>query len=635
MLKSTSQVKSEEANTISHGGASAFARQVLSSRYMPVWAGLLGILLTLPSLGTGLLLDDYHHKLLMMDSESVVRVLESPVDMFRFFDGDTERMAELVDYGLCPWWTYMGEGLRGAFWRPLASTTHWLDYVLWPDCPALMHAQSVLWYGAVAMAAAFLYRRFMSAAWVAGLAVLMFAIDDAHGTPAGFLANRNALMATFFGIVAVIVHDRWRRDNWRIGMVVGPLLLGASLMSAEAGIATCAYLGAHAVFIDRGRWGRRVAALLPYVVVVVVWRILWTRLGYGIVNVGLYVDPLREPLGYVSAVKNRAPFLLLGQFAFPPAGIALMLEPGQWRVLWRAALAFIAVTAAVFYPLLRRDRTTRFWAVGMILSVLPICATFPDDRLLLFVGIGGMGLVGQLLEFVFGRRQWRPKVVLWRVASYVVATIFILSHLVVAPPALAFRSAYPLGPKQLLDKMMINRPLEVSVEEQDLVIVNPPIAFFACCSVLTWAGEEWPVPRRLRVLTSSLFETVRVHRPDERSLVVRPAYGYYAWVLDGLFRTEKHPFHVGDRIELTGMTVEITKLTGDGRPAEAAFTFSVPLEDSSLRWLQYKNGQFVPFYPPAAGESMELAGENPFGNLAWNDQNGKDSCCNIPKESGD
>jgi hypothetical protein len=111
-----------------------------------------------------------------------------------------------------------------------------------------------------------------------------------------------------------------------------------------------------------------------------------------------------------------------------------------------------------------------------------------------------------------------------------------------------------------------------------------------------------------------LFQPVRVHRPDERTLAVRPAYGYYAWVLDKLFRTEKHPFCVGDRVELTGMTAEITELTGDGRPAEAAFTFAVPLEDASLQWLQYEDGRFVPFSPPAVGETAVLPGYDLFGD---------------------
>jgi hypothetical protein len=54
------------------------------------------------------------------------------------------------------------------------------------------------------------------------------------------------------------------------------------------------------------------------------------------------------------------------------------------------------------------------------------------------------------------------------------------------------------------------------------------------------------------------------------------------------------------------MTVEVTALTDDNRPAEAAFRFSVPLEDASLHWLCYRGKAFEPFTPPAVGETVEI-----------------------------
>jgi hypothetical protein len=270
--------------------------------------------------------------------------------MFRFFDGDPKHISQLKDYGFLTWWTY--EKIKGAFWRPLASITHWLDYIIWPNSPALMHLHSLLWYGALVMAAAFLYRRFATTALVAGLAALLYAIDDAHSMLAGFISNRNALMTTFFGVLAIIAHDKWRRDNWLAGMALGPLLLTASLLSAEAGISTCAYLAAYMLFIDRGIWWKRIATMVPYAAVVIVWRFLWLHLGYGIENLGVYVDPLREPSHFISAVKNNASFLLLGQWALPPSDIAIMLTPSHWILLWRSALIFLALLAFVFAPLL-------------------------------------------------------------------------------------------------------------------------------------------------------------------------------------------------------------------------------------------------------------------------------------------
>jgi hypothetical protein len=571
---------------------------------------LLAVLLTLSSLNAGLLVDDYHHKLLMSGSDSPAKLLRSPLDMFRFFDGDPQRTAELIDFGLLPWWTH--PNIKGAFWRPLASATHWLDYILWPDCPPLMHAHSILWYAALVIAVTFLYRRFIWPAWLAGLAALLFAVDDAHGMPVGFLANRNALLATLFGVLTIIAHDRWRRDGWRPGIFLAPLLLAASLLSAEAGIGTCAFLAAHALFVDRDTWPRRALAMTPYLLLVIVWRITWTHLGYGFANIGGYVDPLAEPGRFISALIDRAPFLLLGQWALPASDMVNMLPSQLLFWLRLAALIFIVLLALLLLPVFRRHRTARFWAAAMLLSILPISAVFPCDRLLLFVGLAAMALLAQFFAFVFTRLPSKPLALLRRVPALLMALIFILCHLVLAPLLLPLRAGASLMPNEFVNQLQITTPLDSTTQNQDLVVVNPPTAFFVLASALQWAAEDLPMPRHFRILTSSLFGPVEVQRPDENTLVVRPQYGYNVWVLDRLFRNKKHPFSLGDRVTLTGMSVQITKLTPDRRPAEAAFTFDVPLEDASLRWLQSKDGAFVPFTPPAVGQTLTLPGHNPF-----------------------
>jgi hypothetical protein len=55
------------------------------------------------------------------------------------------------------------------------------------------------------------------------------------------------------------------------------------------------------------------------------------------------------------------------------------------------------------------------------------------------------------------------------------------------------------------------------------------------------------------------------------------------------------------------MTVTITDVTDDDRPAVAAFRFAEPLSDPSLRWLQWKEGEYAAFKLPAVGDSVTLA----------------------------
>jgi hypothetical protein len=580
-----------------------FIHRVLISQRLPIYAAIVAIILTLPSLNTGLMGDDYHHKLLMQGSDSTAKLLNSPLDMFRFMDGDPERTKKIMDYGLFPWWTH--EEVKATFWRPLASLTHWLDYKLWPDIVPVMHVQSILWFAALACVTTVLYRRLMGPVWVASLAAILYVVDDTHGLPVAFLANRSSLLATMFGVLVVIVHDRWRRDGWQRGAYIGPLLLAVSLLSKEAGIATCAYLFSYAVFMDEVGWQQKFKSLVPYLIVVVVWRVLWMALGYGVENTGFYVDPVSAPLTFVHAVISRASVLFLGQWAGLPSDIVWILAPGERVLLNRIGWIFLGLLAVIMLPLWR-DRLARFWGLGMLLSVVPICAAMPSDRMLFFVGIGAMGLLAQFLNLTFGKNTQRPRCIVWRAPAVVLGFLFILIHLVIAPVVLPFRAAEPMMPKKYINYFVLTTPFDRSIESQDLIIVNPPVTLSMSFSMLEWESRGEPVPRHIRIFTSNLLQPVRIRRPDERTLVVRPEYGYYAWIGDQVFRGIENRMSVGQQVELTGVTIEITELTADGRPGEAAFEFSVPLEDASLYWLQWKDCAFVPFTPPPVGSEIEL-----------------------------
>lgn len=578
-------------------------RGVLSHRRWPVVAGLLAVVLVLPSLRVGWVMDDHFLRLAAAGSPAVAEVLGSPKDMFRLLDGNPERAERLMDLGILPWWTF--KEVKAAFWRPLTVLTHWLDFRLWPQSSALMHGQSILWFGTLVAAVACAYRRFLGCTSVAGLAALLYAVDDAHGLPVGFLANRNAVLATLFGVLAIMAHDRWRRESWRTGAALGPLCLAASLLSAEAGIATCAYLAAHALCLDRGAWGTRFITLAPYLGLVIVWRIVWTHLGYGVSGMNLYIDPVAEPLRFALAAASRAPVLLLGQWGFPPSDIAMALGSAGMSRLWVAASVFLTLLCAVLLPLFRRESVARFWALGMILSVIPICATFPMDRLLFFVGLGAAGLLAQFLAVAFGRFAWRPASLIWPSVAVALGALFVFIHLIVAPLVLPARAAFPAGPNGWSEQLHVQVPTDESVENQDVVIVNAPSAIHAAWSVARAMLSGHPVPRHTRVLAPAL-PSVDVTRVDAQTLTVHPQDGYFAWKFDRLFRNDRCPMRLGHQVELTGMTVEVTALTDDGRPAEATFRFQVPLEHPSLRWLQWKDGALAEFVPPPIGEPARL-----------------------------
>jgi hypothetical protein len=523
--------------------------------------------------------------------------------MFRFFRGDADRTARVMDVGLFPWWTY--PGLKAEFCQVLTVRTHFLDYRLWPDSPQLMHAHSLLWLAALVAAVAWLYRHILGRTWVAGVAALLFAVDDAHGACAGFLANRIVLVAGLFGVLALVAHDAWRNKGRRLGMLLAPLLLAASLFAKEEGIGTCAYLAAYGLWLDRSGWKRGSLALTPYLGVVLLWRTVRAQWGYGVWDMGLYVDPLTDPGPFTAAVVTRLPMLLLGQWAFPPSDIAVLLGPTGQAIFWCIAVVFLILLGVLVSPLLRRDRPARFWATGMMLSIVPVCATFPMDRLLTFPSIGAFGLLAQFLSLTFGNVKESPTSRWRRVPTVGLGWVLLLIHAVCAPLALPLRAANPLGPKSLEQRFYVPMSLVASVEKRTVVIVNAPSPVHACCLPLLQELNHGPVPQHTRVLAPGLL-AVTIRRLDERTLAIRPEKGYLRWVMDRVFRGERTPLNLGERIALSGMTVEITELTEDGRPAEARFQFNAPLEDRSFCWLCYRGNVYETFTPPPVGKSVEV-----------------------------
>src|SRR5262245_23548655 len=161
-------------------------RSFLTIRSLPMAAGLLSVVLALPSLRAGWILDDFFHRAVLLERSQFRDLLGAPSEMFRFFRGDPERTGRLMDLGHYPWWTY--PGVKAEFLQALTVLTHRLDYALWPDSAMLMHAHSLFWLGLVVAATACFYRRMFGATWVAGVAALVYAVDDGRGATVGFIA---------------------------------------------------------------------------------------------------------------------------------------------------------------------------------------------------------------------------------------------------------------------------------------------------------------------------------------------------------------------------------------------------------------------------------------------------------------
>jgi hypothetical protein len=406
-------------------------RALLTHRRMPLMAAAFAVALTLPSLGAGLFMDDFFIRLVIHQPESLPVELPHTLDTFCFLSGDQEVMKAAIDYGSLPWW--VNPDVKGCFWRPVTSITHFIDFRLWPDRIWLMHLQSVIWYGILALAAGFVFRRFMGATHAAGLAAVLFAVEDAHSTPAVWLANRNSVLACLFGLVAIGFHRGWRREGSRAKGVAAVALFTVALLSAEAGIAAMAYITAYALVLDTGPLRKRLLSLMPYVAVIICWRLVWSSLDYGVYNVPLYADPLGEPVEFVKRLFIYLPQMITSQFVFHAAEV-LAMAMNVWPWTWGISAAVAVMIIMLFRPLIAADRTARFFALGALFALVPACSTHPQGRNLIFVGIGAFGLMAQWLMNM-------PRDAIWPRMKKAVAVFFIIIHLVIAPLTLLVASS--------------------------------------------------------------------------------------------------------------------------------------------------------------------------------------------------
>jgi hypothetical protein len=66
------------------------------------------------------------------------------------------------------------------------------------------------------------------------------------------------------------------------------------------------------------------------------------------------------------------------------------------------------------------------------------------------------------------------------------------------------------------------------------------------------------------------------------------------------------PFVPGYRVDLSDVSIEVTRINESGWPVEAKFTFTRPLEDDTYRWMQWKDQTFVPLPLPKVGETISF-----------------------------
>ncbi len=576
------------------------ADAILKHRLFPLAVAVLAALGMLPALSGGWQMDDYFQRVTLLGYGD-----SKPINTFIQYSDPAHNLRQM-DYGTMPWWG--SPDLHQAFLRYASTLTMMLDYRLWPNHPALMHLHSLLWLAATVFVAALLYREVMGVNWVAGLAALMYTLDGAHAIPAAYLADRNALIACCFGFLSLLTYVRWRQRGRSITRWLSVLMLVLALSAGEMGLATVAYLFSYALTVDEDGFRSRLTRLLPHGAVLAAWALIYKLGNFGSHGSGFYVDPARDPLGFAGLFFQRAAFLMMGQWSPLPAEMSMGPAPGSAALFHLSIFSFVvaAIVLILFIPLVLRDRVARFWGLGVLLSLIPIGAVGPENRLLGFVGLGSMALLAQMTQALCAGSVVAPRI--WKGFAWAATMLLLLIHLVAAPLLGIVRLAYQADASSRMTRAMASIPADSRIASKDLVLINPPDHIYLVGEI--WAVnllDHRPMPRHIRALSTG--GTLEVTRVGPRALQIRFPDGFFPTAFSRFVRSPNERFTTGQRFDLPGLSVVVESLDAHGDPDQVRYEFPVPLEDSSLRWMSWHDGVYVPWTPPPLGQTGKLPAE--------------------------
>lgn len=493
------------------------------------------------------------------------------------------------------WWA--DPDLKLAFFRPLSSLLVLLDDALFGDTAALWHLHQIAWWVVLVLLVRGVHKAALPRrAGVVSAAV--FALDDAHLFPIAWLANRNSLVSSVFGLIALIAHARWRRDGDRRVIAAEVAAWALAFAGGEGALAMLGYVVAWEALAAMDDRRTRARALLPALGVFLGWAVMYKALGYGTSGSGSYHDPLNDPLGWVLDAPVRL-FALLGQLLGRAPVDTWFIAPHLWW--WPIAVGVVSVPVWVWllrtYARLEPARWygIRWLLAGAALSMLPLLSTFPSSRLLLAPTIGTSAVIGALVDHVWRTRKTAEAPPL---AHRVVVAFMAFGAFVAAPISLAVQTEVLRQYARFFYDTAQQADLG-GADQISVVLYAPDPSMMVYMPAVHYLDGKPPHP--WAVLSMAPYRHV-FHRVSDTVLDVEIVGGHLMgteW--EKLFR--RRPLPVGDVVPWGDATVEVLAADGTG-PTRLRLRSSRSLDDPGVAWLAYVDGRLAPTALPGVGEDL-------------------------------
>ena len=205
-----------------------------------------------------------------------------------------------------------------------------------------------------------------------------------------FVANRGFIIALCLGLLSFYMYYKWRSTKSAFAAILSVIFFSLSLLSNEAGVSTFAFILAYAFVLDKASLSKRFLSLLPAILIIIIWRIVYQSLGYGISGFGeAYLDPGREPLKFMYHLPAYLTAIIAGQLSSLPPDLMMAFNAQWFRNIFIFYIIFAAAAMVLLLPVIWKNTLARFWFAVMVFAAIPIVAA-PIGKNFGFVAIGAL-----------------------------------------------------------------------------------------------------------------------------------------------------------------------------------------------------------------------------------------------------
>jgi tetratricopeptide (TPR) repeat protein len=292
--------------------------------------------------------------------------------------------------------------LKASYYRPLATVSYMVDFLLWRDTPRGYHVTNVVLQALVCLLVYAVALVLLRNVWAALFAGALFAAHPVHSESVAWISGRTDVLAALMLLPSFLFYARYcERGTQRRWLLLSSLCLFLALLAKETVIVFPALWLVFGLAVGRRKRALALdaagltAAAAAYLLLrrIVVLGTLAPE-----VAIAARHRILAAPANLLEALR----LLYVSGIGRPYHGLAFSMSMPAWRVA--ASWAALAVGLAGALRLWRRSRLATFTVAWAVAGVWPVLNLIQLPRLILAERLLFLGTIGACLTYGLAAR---------------------------------------------------------------------------------------------------------------------------------------------------------------------------------------------------------------------------------------